>query len=283
MSGGGGSGDSKTEIRYAAYVEAKHSSFLSALQARRIDISPFSESPYSSYKDIEVEDAFFGAGFTISSFPALYDMYGKFMAGLDIEVLYGQIFEDTVNSSQVTNLIAAESALLDDEIEINSLPRLQTGMRDINSVISSSFVIAKSLIEDAKTKSISKFSAELKYRLIPVVSERWGKHLAWNQNIIQTYIEIMRLYYTGKIDVDEANLGYAAKHKLWPFTVMEFERAGLGALQGATNTTMTPPRASGLARAVSGAASGAALGSTFLPGWGTAIGAIFGGLGGIMG
>ena len=281
MSGGGGD-SGKTEVRYAPYIEARHSSFLGNLQTR-VNVAEFDSPDYSSYKDIEIEDAFFGAGFAISSFPALYDMYGKFMAGLDIEVLYSQLFEDTINSPQVADLVAAEGALLDEEIEINSLPRMQIGMRDINSVMSSSFVIGKSLIEDARTKSIAKFSAELKYRLIPTVQDRWAKHLAWNQGIITTYVEIMRLYYTGKIDADEANFNYVEKDKLWPFTILEFERAGLGALQGATNTKITPPRASGLARGLSGAAAGAWIGAMIgVPG-GAGIGAILGGIGGILG
>src|SRR3990167_628672 len=250
MSGGGG-GSGETEVRYAPYIEARHSSFLGNLQTR-VNVAEFDSPDYSSYKDIY------------------------------IEVLYSQLFEDTINSPQVADLVAAEGALLDEEIEINSLPRMQIGMRDINSVMSSSFVIGKSLIEDARTKSIAKFSAELKYRLIPTVQDRWAKHLAWNQGIITTYVEIMRLYYTGKIDADEANFNYVEKDKLWPFTILEFERAGLGALQGATNTKITPPRASGLARGLSGAAAGAGIGAMIgVPG-GAGIGAILGGIGGIL-
>ena len=200
---GGGSKSGKTEIRYAPYIESKHTSFLTALQGFRIAAT--GNSPYANYTDIEVEDAFFGVGYAISSFPSLYDMYGKFMAGLDIEVLYDQIFEDTVNSPVVSNLVAAEAALIDDEININSLPRFQTGMRDINSVMSSSFVIGKALIEDTRTKMVSKFSAELKYRLIPVVQDRWSKHLDWNKGVIGAYVELMKLYYSAKTDINEVN------------------------------------------------------------------------------
>ena len=170
-SGGGGGGapantTNQQYIRYAPYIETRHSDFLTTVYKERLTAIE-DGSPFADYTDVEVNDAFFGAGYLIASFPSLYDMYGKFMAGLDIEVLWSQIFEDTVNSSVVDDLVAAEGALLDDDIEASSLPRLQTGMRDINSVVSSSFVIGKALIEDARTKSISKFSAQLKYNLIP--------------------------------------------------------------------------------------------------------------------
>lgn len=262
MGSGGGSSqpaDTSTTIRYAPYIESRHQDFLNTVYAQRL--ATIDDSPFENYVDIEVDDAFFGAGYTIASFPSLYDMFGKFMAGMDIEALWTQIYDDTIDSPVVSNLVAAEGSLIDDEISTNSLPRLQTGMRDINAVMSSSFVIGKSLIEDTRTKVISKFSADLKYRLIPVAQERWQSHLNWNKLVIGTYSEIMKLYFSAKTDVDEINYSMAAKHRLWPFTVLDFERAALGALQGATNSKTDVAGASSMSRVLSGALTGAAMGA----------------------
>ncbi|QGH73438.1 MAG: protein of unknown function DUF3482 [Podoviridae sp. cty5g4] len=278
--GGGGGGDTSSTVRYAPYVEQHHSTFL-GYQKWAVD-EVLEVSPFAGYEDIEVEDAFFGAGYTIASFPSLYDMYGKFMAGLDIEALYQQLYEDTVNSPVTNNLIAAEGALLDDEININSLPRFQAGMRDINSVMSSTFIVGKALIEDSRTKSISKFSASLKQALIPIAQDRWGRHLEWNKNIVMNYAEIMKLYYMAKSDVDDQNYGMREKNSLWYFTVMDYWRSALGALQGAT-TTKSSQKTSKLAGILSGAAAGAMAGNMILPGWGAGIGGIVGGLGGLLG
>ena len=256
---GGGGGDQRTEIRYAPYIEAHHADFLNVVQSSRKAV--INDSPFASYTDIEVDDAFFGAGYLISSFPSLYDMYGKFMAGLDIEVLFTQEFEDTVNPPVVSDLIAAHAAMMDDDIAINSLPRFQAGMRDINSVMSSSFVVGKAVIEDARTKALSLFGADLKYRLIPVAVDRWKTHLQWNQVVIGIYSEIMKFYFSTKTDVDEINYAMATKDKLWPFTVLDFERAALGALQGATNAKTNVAGASTTAKVLSGALSGAAMGA----------------------
>ena len=258
-SGGGGGGDSQTTIRYAPYVEAHHSNFLSVVESNRNRAICY--SPFASYNNIEVDSAFFGAGYLISSFPSLYDMYGKFMAGLDIDTLWTQLFENTVNSPQVGSLVAAEAALIDDDIAINSIPRLQTGMRDINAVMGSSFVIGKSIIEDAKVKALSKFSADLKYRLIPVASARWSTHLEWNKGVVGVYAELMKLFFSTKVDVNEVNYSMAAKHKLWPFTVLDFERASLGSLQGATNSKTDVAGASTASKVLGGALSGAAMGA----------------------
>lgn len=246
-------------IRYAPYVEGYHTSFLS--YAHSYMTSTVGQSPFSGYTDIEVDEAFFGVGYVIASFPSLYDMFGKFMAGLDIEILWTQIFEDTVNSSVVSTLVAAEGELIDDEIDSDSVPRLQTGMRDINAVMSSTFVVGKSIIEDTRTKLLSKFSADLKYKLIPVAQERWQSHLNWNKVVIGTYAEIMKLYYSVKTDIDEINYAMAAKNLLWPFTVLDYERAALGALQGATNSKQDVAGASTASRVISGALSGAAMGA----------------------
>ena len=260
----GSSAKSKTTntqyIRYAPYIEDRHSVFLGSVASNRATAIA-AGSPFADYTDIEVDDAFFGAGYLISSFPSLYDMYGKFMAGLDIDALYDQMFEATVNSPEVENLVSAEAALMEDDIDTNAVPRLQTGMRDIGSIMSSTFVVGKALLEDSRVKLTEKFRAQLKYNLIPVAQARWTTHLAWNQGVVGVYAEIMKFYFSAKTDVDEINYAMAAKDVLWPFTVLDFERAALGALQGATNSKENVAGASTTARVISGALSGAAMGA----------------------
>lgn len=277
--GGGGGGTNINYVRYAPYVEERHSNFLSKIYTKReavIDASPFSD-----YDDVLVDEAFFGSGYVIANFPSLYDMFGKFLAGLDIEALWDQVYEGTVNSPQVDALISAEAALIDEEIENNSLPRFQYGMRDINAVLTSTFVIGKAGIEDTKTKALAKYAAELRYKLIDTAQNRWSNHLTWNQNVIRTYAEMMKLYYATKMDVNEANYSASAKNLLWPFTVLDYERAALGALQGATTSTSDVAGASSAQKAIGGALTGAAAGAMIgsaVPGIGTAVGAAAGGV-----
>lgn len=276
--GGGGDGGGTVTVRYASYIETKHKDFLNTLQLKR-NVA-IQSSPFTDYVDIDVENAFFGAGYMIANFPSLYDMFGKFMAGLDIEVLWTQEFNDTVNSPVVGELIAAEGALLDDEIETSSLPKLQTGMRDINSVMSSSYIVAKTLLEDTRTKALAKFSAELKYRLIGTAHDRWVAHLNWNKGVIMTYAELMKFYYLTKIDVNEANYSMEVKDRLWPFTILDYERAGLGALQGATKTETDVAGASKASKALGGALAGGVAGAMIA---GASEGAIAGPVGAVVG
>lgn len=218
-------------------------------------------NPFEGYEDIETDVAFFGTGYLISSFPSLWDMYGKFMAGLDIETLWTQTFADTVNSSEVDNLVAAEGALMDDDIEDNILPRLQTGMRDMNSVMASTYVIGRSLVEDARVKQLEKFSAQLRYNLIPVAQARWVAHLDWNKLVIATYAELFKLYYSVKTDTDEVNYTMKSKEQLWPFTVWDYSRIILGSLSGASQTTKDVAGSSNTQKVLAGAMSGASMGA----------------------
>jgi hypothetical protein len=272
-SSGGSSSSGTTQVRYAPYIEEHHGTFLDVVASERA--TAITASPFSGYTDIEVDDAFFGAGYLISSFPSLYDMYGKFMAGLDIEALWDQIFDSTIDGTVTKNLVSAEADLLDDDIETTVIPRMQVGMRDINAVMGSSYVIQRAVIEDTRVKALAKFSAELKYRLIPVAEARWSNHLTWNRGVVDTYAQILKFYYAAKIDVDDKNYSMATKDLLWPFTVLEYERIALAAMQGAINTQNEVAGASKASKVLGGALTGAAAGAM--------MGSAAGGIGAVPG
>lgn len=279
--GGGGKGDSTTTIQFHKKIRAAHEALMEETRRRRD--AAIDDSPYAGIADLDMDVGLLGTGYVLADFPSLFDMYGKFMAGLDIEVLFDQSFEDTVNSTAVATLVSAESALLDDEIISNALPRFSTGMRDINSVLSSTFIIGRAQIEDTKTKLVAKFSAELKYRLIPVAVERWSRHLEWNKSVVQTYADMMKLYIMTSMDIANHNQDTAAKNALWPFTVLDFERAMVGALNSAGGGPSKAAGGSMASRALSGALGGAAMGASVGGPMGAAVGGVLGLAGGLLG
>ena len=272
---GGGSKRTKTvvttTVRYAPYIETKHQSFLNAVAGYRA--TAIGNSPFDNFDNYVVENAFFGTGNVIDNFPSLYDMYGKFMGGLDVEALYSQMYEDTVNSPAVDDVISYTNTLAQTDINDNSLPRFNKGKLNINSAMTESFAVGKSIINDIKDRAITKFKTQLKYSLIPAANVRWLTHLGWNKGVIDYYSEIMKFYYTSKIDTTEKNYAMATSNKLWPFTILDFERAALGALQGAKSSSGsetikgagTSQGTNALGGALSGAAMGAMLGSSIKP------------------
>ena len=276
----GGSSSGVTTIRYAGYVEAAHKIFLE--DSKTYGDLAIDNNPYDLFEEVPIDVGFFGAGYTMASFPSLYDMYGKFVAGLDIDALWSQEVEATVNGPEVGNLVAAQSKLLSDELDSTVLPRYMTGMRDMNAVLSSSYMIGKAQLEDTRQKTVAKISAELKYKMLDMAQAKWQAHLSWNSSTVTQYADIMKYYFGVKQTVDGYNytmLGYKQK---WPLEILDYERANLGSLQGATKTA-TEGSAGGAStgsKVVGGAVAGAAMGSYILPGWGTAIGAVVGGIAG---
>lgn len=257
--GSSSSGSGTTEIRYAGYIEDHHHEFLDNASWYRDALK--SNSPFTAFTDIEVEDAFFGAGLSIANYTSLFQTYGTYMQGLDIDSFWTQDYNNTLNGTVVNELVSAEASLMDDDIETNVIPRLQTGMRDINSAISSSYVIGRSIIEDTRVKNLAKFSAQLKYNLVPIAQQRWQTRLDWNKMIVTIYAELMKFYYSAATDVNEFNYSMHAKNALWPFTILDYERAALGALQGAVNEKKDVAGASTASKVLSGALGGAAMGA----------------------
>jgi len=261
MGSGGGKSAEASTVRFAPYIEEHHSAFLDKVAEERAVV--VDSSPYSGYTDIDIELAFFGSGYVISSFPSLWDMYGKFMAGLDVDVLFDEIFLDTTTGAIVTDLVSEQAVELSDDLEQVALPRFETGMRDINAVVSSTFVVGRALMESARTKALSKFDAELRYRLIPVAADRWKTHLEWNKSVIETYAQLIKFYFMSKMDTDNQNYEMAAKDALWPFTVLRYEGEALGALTGAKDikdAAAATPAQKALGGALSGASAGAMVG-----------------------
>jgi hypothetical protein len=273
---------SSGRARFPEYLEERHHQYIDRVKedVERVKVL----SPYSEYTDIDVDTAFFGAGYVLSSFPSLYDMYGKFMAGLDIEYLFNQAFIDTTDGAIVHNLVSEQASILSDDLVNEIIPRYEVGMRDINAVVSGTFVVGKAMLERKRTQELSRFDSEIRYKMIPVSVERWKTHLEWNKQVVSTYAEIVKFYFMAVLDVDGYNYEMHAKDLLWPFTVYDFERLALSAVGspgGGTGigTAGASRGAKVIGGAMSGAAAGAMVGSA-VPGVGTAVGA---GVGGVLG
>ena len=96
----------------------------------------------------------------------------------------------------------------------------------------------------------------------------------------------MKNYFMFADTINDINYNFASRNALWPFTSLSFEGAALGSLQGtvAWNKQLSPRERSTVSSVLlvsSYGATGASIGSSILPGWGTAIGAAVGAVVGI--
>lgn len=282
----GGGGNDSGEARYAEYVESYHKALCNTGHDWQTDILQDGRvATYSPYASITVEDpsnAFFGVGFTITSYPSLFSTFETFISDIDINALYNTILDATVNNTTITDAIAAESAMINDEINQVSLPKVNAGMRDINAVMSTGFIREKAFLESQKIKIVSKFSSTLKIAAVSAAASRWSETLKWNMNTVEVYMKLNQLYWASRFDYIDAKAEISQKNLIWPLTVLDFQRSFVGTLQGA----IPSPNSGGPSKAtkavggvLAGAAAGAYIGSV-VPGIGTAVGA---GIGAVLG
>jgi len=280
---GSSSSDSPTEfsrtLRFAPYIEDRHSNLLETVADVRSSL--LDDSPYSAYSNQDVESAMFGAGYAIADFSSLYDMFGKFMSGLDIEVLWTTSFNAKMQVSEINGKIQTDMIVADTVRRQTFTPEFKLDMRNSNAVISSSFIIGKANIENERTKELSKISSETKFSILPTINAGYSGLLNWNKDVIDNYAELMKLYYMTAVTGSDADSTFAANDSLWPFTVLDFERASLGTMrqQAGYQKTSLERKRSNLSKVLligSYMANGAVVGGQIGGWYGAAIGAVVG-------
>jgi len=268
-------GDSEVTLRFAPYIENKHVSAMDEAVAARTAV--IDNSPYAAYSAISADDAFLGVGIILSSFSSMYDTFGKHLSGLDIDSLFTNAIADKIADTET--VVKSEIALLDDSIDQAQEQKLLS--RSLNSSNSSTFVIAQANIERNRIKKTTEFRLAVKYSLIPGVVETWVKTLSWDKSLVTQYAKSLKDYYLCRINSSDYGYKIKSNDALWPINVLGYELSMIAAMTGssATNKVMTPKERSDLSKGLlvaSYTATGAQIGSSIVPGWGTVIGGVVG-------
>ena len=270
---------------YAGYIQGPHKDFIATSRRRTEELIPEGYerewgTPWDNYYDLGVEQALFGTGYLIGNFPSLYDMFGKFMADFDLEVPWGKIFGRIVTREEADRVVAEEMEQFDDDMMQGIMASYQTSMRAINAVVTSSFIIGKSVMERNRLMQLAKLSLEKKADLLLTVGKDFGISLSWAKKVVTGYAEIMQDYYLGKMDLDGGKYDAIEKKYLWPFYVFDFHRANLAGMENAKAFKYMPERersdvSKGLLVA-SYVAQGATYGAQIGGGYGALIGGVIG-------
>lgn len=268
---------SQGTTRFAAYIEDAHNSMLNVTHSYITEVK--NNSPYSTYTDIEIADAFLGVGLIFSGFPDLYSMYGKFMAGFSLE----QAWESTAKAffdQDATNTASQESDLLSDQT-VSEYAKLSLAMRELNAVHTSSYVLMLTNLENTFIAKLEAYSAEEKQTVLRLLHSDYVARLNWNKATIMSYAVILKYCSSCMNDGTELNYRRAADNLLWPFMTLDFEKAALGAMQRSTSFTkvIQPKTRSDISKVLlvsSTTVNGAFLGSMVGGGTGTVVGATVG-------
>jgi len=278
-SSGGGSGGTQVSVRrYAPYIETRHGDFLNATTLYRNNI--INNSPFANYNPINTDEAFLGLGYLISNFPSLYDMFGKSMAGLDIEAIWSSVFEKVFDDPNINSAISKEMKLIDDGVVKEDLSKLKIEMRNLNAVTTSTFIIGKAVVEDKRIKTLVNLSIEIKTALLDTIENSYSNYLNWEKSLITEYAKIMKDYFIYTSMMNNVNADFGSRDKLWPFTVLSFEGMAIGTMQGTASWRKEMSRERSTVSKVllvsSYTATGATVGFSIGGPWGAVIGGAIG-------
>lgn len=279
----GGSSDSvsteKTvQVRFAPYIEYKHESCLDTVTSIRKQI--INESPYDGITYFDLSDALYAYGKTLQDITPMYNVFGKYMASIDISLTYDGAFTSVMCKGEIDELLNAESIRYDLDVMIDKIVKYKLNMRLVNSIMTSSYAVGLSAIESEKLTLMSKISLELRGQQIPCVKINFTSALDYFQQNAKLYAKNLQMILSLEDITRAFNDTERYKNSLWPFSVLQFEATVIGTLRGRASyqKDILKRSRSGLSTVLSITSytvQGAVIGSYFGP-YGTVIGAVIG-------
>jgi len=302
--GGGGGGGTSGSVEYPAYIKLMHTNMVTGSTVVDVANTPFAAptclfgeilsaaatSPYSGETAYDPDT-------DITAFVAALAVFSGIVSGIDTDWdTYSTAVKTAVDAmyseTEIDAVTAAHAAILNDRLTTDVLPRFQAGMRDINSVVSSSFTIGQAVLEAFNTREVAEFDAKLrtqnygqKFQLVAqgvkdsITLQQL--ELQYNEAISRQTIEAYRIKAVLKKEEIDEQLDIDDKDYRWAVEMFQYGSNAIGAVAGSA-VGGGPKTPSKFSTALGGALSGAAAGSMIMPGIGTGVGAVIGGLGGLL-
>lgn len=196
--------------------------------------------------------------------------------------------DEAIDETSLDAATTAHGDILDDRLTADVLPRFQTGMRDINAVISSSFVVGEAILEAFNTREVADFDAKLRVQSygqrIQLISQgvRDGislqqLKLAYSESVSRLTTENYRIKVVMKKEELDEHLDVLYKDYTWGIELYQFGANALGSIAG-SSVSAGQKGPSKFQSALGGAMSGAATGAAMSGGnpYATAAGAVIG-------
>jgi hypothetical protein len=206
-----------------------------------------------------------------------------------LDAIATAIDSNVIDSTYITNDISAFSDVLDDQIETVVLPKFQAGLRDVNAVCSSAFMVGEAILWGMRDRDVAKYGTDLRTKLAiqraDAVFQLTKQVLNMDISIADLYrtllhykVEIERMGIAAQKEETDANLALDIGFRKWGFDAYTYGANLLGAIGAGTylpNVSDSGP--STTQSAIGGALAGAALGMSVSDNWqGAAIGAALG-------
>jgi hypothetical protein len=306
-SGAGGGGGGSGTVDYPAYLKTVHNDWLDNTGSDLVTQSitdcinaAFTGNPFTGLAAFNPDDELNVMIAALGDLETLVDAI-NYHTDYDTILAAATSAIDTtlVPESYIVALIAAQSDVLDTEYNGKIYPAFEAGMRDINSVHTSSFVLGRSLLATERGDKMDKFAADLRLQNHAKRADLITQAVSEMLRLMIQKVELTRAWTSMTIDANR--LVIAAKgdevtedkvldvgEAKWDLEVWQYGANLLAAIGGGT---ASPQKIEGnqMARVVGGALSGASAGALIGSrvggegGYGGAIGAVVGGLAGLAG
>ena len=311
----GGGGSTSGAVSYPTYMMDYHAAILDKAATETLDAGNSSftlmnaaigNSPWAA-AGIYDPDA------DITAWEAAITAFAATLAGVDPATDWAALFAaagaviaigdatvadmaDIASEAVITADSLAFSDNLDDELTVKVLPRYRGGMRDINAVVSSSFVVGEALIESFRTRDVAKHESALRLhgldidlevgkanltKDVDVAKINMGKDVqvetmivestnqmlqvflntvTWEESYMRAVVESRRIKIVAKTEEEKYLNEVDVTDALWDLEMLKFGSNLLGAIAGSqTNPGTSGP--SKLQTAMGGAMAGGAMGA----------------------
>jgi hypothetical protein len=205
-------------------------------------------------------------------------------------ILDSEVFDDTYINAD----IAAFAATVDANLQNVVIPRFQGGMRDVNAVMSSAFVIGESIIESMATNDKTKYGTEARVKLnlqrndaimkgTESVLRNMFAQVELEKNVAHYTVEAQRMRIAALKEKKDTENTILVKNGRWDLETYQYGANLLAAIGGGTVVPQGADGPSQVQSILGGALTGASVGSNVSGGnpWVTGAGAVIGGLAGM--
>jgi hypothetical protein len=201
-------------------------------------------------------------------------------SAIDLSKLWDSFYTTVVKGNVLQDATTSFLQVIKEESDEKILPAFKAGMRNINAVMSSHFVIGESLIEATILRKVSQFASELQRELIRYSDSLVKTKVEQYRQVVHYSLEASRILATLQVEQIKTDAVNDENARKWGLDVYDHGARMLAAMSG--GGVGGKARVSQAQGTMAGAASGAAIGTAMLPGWGTAAGALIGGVAGAM-
>lgn len=302
--GGGGGGGGAGVVDYPDYMKDYHENILGdgVLTDDATDIMEAAQgaSPFAAAVAYDPDTPIADMETAVAGFNA---MLAAIIETTDWAALFTQAetsigATDGISEAVITADVDAFADELDDEILTKVLPRFQAGMRDINAVTSSAFVLGEAVIEGFRDREVAKHSSALRLsaagknaiielddkKMYLEGSSQMLRFLmtkySWEESYMKTVIEQRRIKLVALKEEIDTNIKIDEADALWDLQVFQYGSNVLASIGGGVvdpNLKGPSTASSVIGGALSGVAAGAMVGSSMgNPVAGAAVGGLLG-------